>query len=203
MRTKSEISELIIANDSISPFLRFYFQLNHLKALYRQGWLKRGIAEGDCETVAEHVYGAALLTLVLAHAVSSDLDINRALQMALIHDLGEIYVGDLTPSDGVPQDEKSELESKAVQKITSDLPGGEVIKSLWQEYEACETLEARLVHQIDRLEMGLQAGVYSLKGAVGMDEFFASAGEALKDELLVSLLAELKRTVSPEGNLIQ
>jgi putative hydrolase of HD superfamily len=203
MKTKTENPPLMIMDEGFPPLLRFYFELNQLKELYRQGWLKRGIAERDCETVAEHVYATALLTMILGPVISPDLDICRALQLALVHDLGEIYAGDLTPADGVSLDEKSQMECQAVQRLVSDLPGGEVVLQLWQEYEAGESLEARFVHQIDRLEMGLQAGVYSLKGASGMEEFLAAASEALKDKPLISLMSELKRTVSPEGDLIQ
>lgn len=129
----------VLVNEQISPFLGFYLETGRLKELYRQGWLKRGIPEADCETVAEHVWGTALLTMVLAPAFSPGLDQGRAIQMALIHDLGEVYAGDLTPADGVPQDEKSDLESQAVDQICAGLPGGEEIRRLWQEYEAGET----------------------------------------------------------------
>ena len=45
---------------------------------------------------------------------------------------------------------------------------------IWEEYEAGSTPEARLVRQVDRMEMGLQAAVYEREGATGLEGFYAS-----------------------------
>ena len=61
---------------------------------------------------------------------------------------------------------------------------------LWQEFEAGDSPEAQLIRQIDRLEMGLQASVYTAQGFAGLEQFFDSACQALADEKLIELLDE-------------
>jgi len=200
MKTKSENPVYLLEGENPPDLLRFYFELNHLKGLYRQGWLRRGVEERRCETVAEHSFATAVLALVLA-AASPALEAGRVLELALVHDLGEIYLGDLTPADGIDPLEKSRLEAEAVRRVAEHIPGGERILRLWLEFEAGETPEARFVRQIDRLEMGLQAGIYSLQGENGMGEFFASASQALSDESLVFLLDEMREIASNGGSI--
>ena len=173
-----------------APFIQAYFELCHLKQLFRQGWLRRGIPRERCESVAEHSFGVAVLALWLAQAHSPRLDQNKVLRMALLHDCGEIYAGDIIPSDPVTAQEKHQRELEAVRQVFEKLPGGESYVQLWQEFEAGESPEAQFVRQIDRLEMGLQASVYTAQGFAGLEEFFASAQQALTDEKFNKLLAE-------------
>ncbi|RMF46133.1 MAG: HD domain-containing protein, partial [Anaerolineae bacterium] len=117
------------------------------------------------------------------------LDLLKAVQMALIHDLGEAFVGDLTPQDGIAPAEKHRREAEAVARLLEGLPNAAELFALWQEYEACETPEAQLIRQLDRLEMGLQASVYAREGLLRTPgTFYASAANALHDAPLTSLL---------------
>ena len=159
-----------------------------MKQLYRQGWLKRGIPRERCESIAEHSFGVALLSLWLSEAHFPELETGKVLRMALLHDMGEIYAGDITPGDDVSAEEKHLLEQQSVEQVLGKLPGAEAYLALWQEFEQGETAEARFVRQIDRLEMGLQAGVYASQGFSGLDEFFASARQELSEPSLVELI---------------
>ena len=170
--------------------IRSYFQWCHLKQLFRQGWLRRGVPARQCESVAEHAFAVAVLALFLVDAHFPDLDRDRVLRMALLHDFGEIYAGDLTPGDAVPPEEKHQREANAVAKVLGKLPNGAEYVALWQEYEAGATPEARFVWQVDRLEMGLQASVYERQGPADLSEFYASAGEALSTPELRAVLDE-------------
>jgi len=177
-----------------SPLLQAYFELYRLKRLYRQGWLRRGVPAQQVESVAEHSFGVAVLGLWLTEAGFSGLDRLKVLQMALLHDIGEIYAGDLTPADAVPAEEKHLREAASVRQVLGKLPGGEKFVELWQEFEQGATPEARLVRQLDRLEMGLQAAVYASLGFEQMDEFWATARQALDDPLLAVILNEAEKT---------
>lgn len=81
------------------PLIEMYFEFNQLKQLYRQGWLKRNIPTSHCESVADHSPGVAVLAMFISEAHFPDLDTLNILRMALIHNFGEIYAGDLTPDD--------------------------------------------------------------------------------------------------------
>jgi 5'-deoxynucleotidase YfbR-like HD superfamily hydrolase len=178
--------------DGASPTVRAYFEWQHLKQLYRQGWLRRGVPAARCESVADHVLGTALLAMQLADAHHPELDAERVLRLALIHDLGEAHAGDLTPADGVDQADKHHRERAAVVHIVDGLEGGPRLLALWDEYEAGRTPEAHFVRQVDKLEMALQAAVYERHGGVNLGEFFTSARSAIEDPALLAVLDELE-----------
>ena len=165
-----------------------WYEIVHLKQVYRKGWLQRGIPPEECESVAEHSFGNAMLCLLLL-ADEPELDPAKVLRLALIHDLGEAYVGDITPQDRVDSVEKSRLETDAIEKILRKLPGGDGLINDWHEYENQTSAEARFVKQVDRLELAMQASVYEHQGKVRAEEFLDSADRhltnpAMKKELL-------------------
>ena len=195
MKAKAGNPVYLLPTQGVPPLLRAYFELNQLKQLYRQGWLHRGLDEARCETVADHSFAAAVLALWLAQAYFPALDPGKVVQIALLHELGEIYAGDIIPADGLSPQEKSRLEADSVERVLQGLPSAEACRTLWQEFEEGATPEARLVRQVDRLEMGLQAGVYGMQGLQDIDEFLTSARLALTEESLVRLLDDLQAVI--------
>lgn len=169
------------------------FELNHLKNLYRQGWLRRGVPEERCESVAEHIFSMAMLAWWVVDEYFPGLDRDRILRMTLVHELGEIYTGDITPGDHIEPQEKHRREREGLWKVVGKLPKGPEYLALWEEFEAGMSPEARFVRQIDRLEMGFQALIYEQDGYSRMEEFIASAEAGAEDPALRSILADLIR----------
>jgi len=190
MRTKASNPAALLEKKAASPLIRAYFESSHLKNLFRQGWLRRGVPEGRCESVAEHSFGTALLALFLADTARPGLDVEKVLRMALIHDLGEVHAGDLTPADGIGPGEKIELEQRSVERVTAGLPNGPALTALWDEYAEGRSPEARFVRQVDRLEMALQATVYELQGMGDLSEFLETARNDISDPALEDVLAK-------------
>jgi putative hydrolase of HD superfamily len=143
--------------------------------------------------VAEHSLGVAILALWFAQACFPELDVRKILIMALFHDFGEIYTGDLIPSDAVSVDEKHQREKQSVQQVLGKLPQGNYYLAAWEEFEQGETLEARFIRQIDRLGMGFQASVYGLQGLIDPAEFFQTTEQALLDPRLKQIFVELEQ----------
>jgi len=195
--TKGRFPADYLRDQDILPAIETYFKLNQLKQLYRQGWLRRGIPPESCESVAEHAFGVALLCMLLADRSSADLDPLKVLRLALLHDVGEVYAGDLTPSDGVSAGEKHHLEEQSVVQVMAGLEGGENWVALWQEYERGSCAEARFVRQVDRLEMALQAGVYEFQHRCDLSEFLASAEQAISDPALREILSAMRDARRP------
>ena len=191
METKAKNPIELLAGKPVDPVIQAYFELCHLKQLFRQGWLRRGIPRERCESVADHNFGVAVLALWLAQAYFPQLDQHKVLCMALMHEIGEIYAGDIIPSDAVTAGEKHRREGDSVQRVLAKLPGGQAYIQVWQEFEDGQSPEARFVRQIDRLEMGFQAGVYDRQGFAHMPEFLASARQAQTDPELARLLDAL------------
>jgi putative hydrolase of HD superfamily len=190
METKGPVPRSLFPDGAFSPVLEAYVQINQLKLLYRQGWLRRGLHRDRCETVAEHTAGVAWLTLLLAPEAPG-LDVDRALRMALIHDLGEAHAGDITPGDGVGAAEKHVLERAALREIVTGFSQGEAWLALWEDYESGQSPEAQFVREVDRLEMGLQARIYAAEGLVAPSDFIASSRRAITSDALKRILEEL------------
>jgi putative hydrolase of HD superfamily len=192
MQTKAPPPIALLQGRKTLPLIETYFELNHLKQLFRQGWLRVGIAPERCESVAEHSLFVALLGLFIADGFFPEADASKVVRIALLHDLGEAYVGDITPHDGVDREAKHALERRAVETLLGKLPRGAEYLALWDEYEHGASFEARLVRQLDRLEMGLQACVYEHQGAGDLSQFFASVEKALEAPELRAVLTELE-----------
>ncbi|XWS69848.1 hypothetical protein CRYUN_Cryun04dG0213500 [Craigia yunnanensis] len=135
-----------------------------------KGWINHGI-KGP-ESIADHIYRMALIACDLP-----GVNRERCIKIAIVHDIAEAIVGDITPSDGVPKEEKSSREQAALTEMCKILGGGmraEEIQELWREYENSASLEANLVKDFDKVEMILQALEYEMEHGEVLDEFFLS-----------------------------
>lgn len=128
-----------------------------LKDVRRQGWVDAGLEHP--ESVADHSYAAAVLAMLMSD--QAGLDTERVVRMALLHDMAEGITGDITPGSMDPA-EKRRREQEAMRHILDCLPERlrDAYDSIWREYTSAQTPEARLVHDADRLDMGLQAHRY-------------------------------------------
>ncbi len=167
MKTKNVKTDI----SSNSNLFNLFQEFSRLKHLYRQGWLQNGIKENICESVAEHSFSTALTAWVLAVENFPDLNSDRVLQLALVHDLGEIHTGDITPADNVLSENKYQREIDSVKKTFSTLKSGDIFSALWQEYEQESSPEAAFVKQIDKIEMILQAIVYEHSTGIDLSSF--------------------------------
>lgn len=183
--------------------LNFFELVSKLSEIKRQGWLDRGIKHP--ESVADHSCQVAVMSIF--EAERKGLDSQKAAKMALIHDLPEIYAGDITPYQHLPEsqraeaishwippseealEEKRKKEEEALQKIAQGLPLSfrEPIMELWQEYNKGQTKEAKLVRRMDCMQRLLQAKKYRNKKGESfpIDSFL--------QEALVSEDSELRR----------
>ncbi len=159
-----------------------------LKDLPRAGWVRAGVR--DPESVAAHSWGVAWLVLVLC---PPELDRGRALAIAVLHDLPEVRVGDLTPHDGVAAADKSTREASALAELVAGLPSGDELQALWGEYEHGSSAEGRFVKACDKLDMALQAARYEADQGLALGEFVDSALARLAE----GVLRELARTSTP------
>jgi len=186
-------------DESRCALLRFFHLAGRLKSTPRAGWALRGVVSP--ETVAEHSHRVALLALVLAPRAAPPLDVSRCVALALVHDLAEALVGDITPYDGVSADEKHRREAGAMRQL-ADLAGDASLLALWREYDAAESPEARFVKELDKLETVLQAAEYEQGGDAApgaLDEFWRSAHARLTSPATRAVLDALRRERDGDG----
>jgi putative hydrolase of HD superfamily len=167
-----------------------------LKTTKRTGWVLQE-ASPVIESVADHSWRISLMSMVAAFGLVGDssVDTNRCIRMALVHDLAEATVGDITPHCGVSDQDKHAQELAAMEQLTGVLVGlpnsnttttaAEEILSLWKEYEQGTSEEAKLVKDMDKLEMILQALEYEKDGQQrkSLDGFFDSTRDKWKTDI--------------------
>ena len=154
-----------------------------LKTTPRTGWIRQE-AGPRIESVADHSWRISLMAMVACENQTTSsgseqqYDTNKCIKMALVHDLAESTVGDITPHCGVSDVKKHQMELDAMTQMTEKLPGGngKELLELWKEYEQGASNEAKLVKDMDKLEMILQALEYEKDGKNGksLDGFFDS-----------------------------
>lgn len=144
--------------ERFSDFAQFMNRAGKLKRIERTGWVRSGIQ--NPESVADHSFRTTLMALVLGDRVG--INTNKAIRMALVHDLAESLMGDLTPSDPVSPEQKYKSEQNALNEICADIDNGQEILDLWEEFEEGKTKAAKFVRGLDKLEMMFQAHEYGI-----------------------------------------
>ncbi|MFT4884820.1 MAG: putative hydrolase of HD superfamily [Natronomonas sp.] len=178
-----------VDGEAIEALARAY----DLKDENRTGWQLRGIE--DPESVAGHSWGVSLLVVRFC---PPDIDRERALELAAIHDVAEAETGDIATraEAGAQTVEKAEKERRERAAMEGPLSGlGRDVREVWEAYEARETPEARFVKDMDLLDTCLQALVYEREGRYdpdadndefeeydALDEFFATSEPRLSTE---------------------
>jgi putative hydrolase of HD superfamily len=188
--------------DRAQRLLDVVFALDPLSELPRTGWLLRGVR--PCESLADHSYGVALVAMLLVDALRADgveVDGERVLRMALVHDAPEARTGD------VPMPEKTAALDAALTEherrlATQLLPPAAA--ALFVEYDTGATVEARVVKTADKIQMMCKALAYERAHRGALDEFWASPrnfddrGLAPAREVFAALLARAGRALPRE-----
>ncbi|KIY70127.1 HD domain-containing protein [Cylindrobasidium torrendii FP15055 ss-10] len=200
MATKRTFPPLYVSSgDKATDQLAFFHILEKLKTQKRTGWVDHGIPQA--ESISDHMYRMAVLAMCTS---DEKLDVARCVMLAVVHDLAEAQVGDITPREGISKPEKRQLEEEAmnnfVHEMLHDSPPAKRILNLWKEYEMQETPEARFVKDLDRFEMASQAFEYErVNSDKDLQTFFDSSVPHIRHEEVAqwgdSLLKERARSM--------
>ena len=135
--------------------LRFIIEIDRLKHIMRR---TRLFDNSRHENDAEHGWHLAMMAMALAEHSNKPVDVNKVVRMVLVHDIVEIDAGDTFLYDEAAGLLKEEAERKAAERIFGLLPDDQAreLKSLWEEFEARDSAEARFAAAIDRLEPMMQ-----------------------------------------------
>ncbi len=129
----------------------FALEADKEKNVFRQTRLSEN---GRKENDAEHSWHTALMAYLLKEYSNSDIDISRVMIMCLIHDIVEIDAGDTYAYDTEALKTQKQREDIAKERIFSILPEDQKAEfiTLFDEFEACETAEAKFAHAMDNLQ---------------------------------------------------
>ena len=171
--------------------LDFFKTVVNLKKISRQGWIDK-LSIKNPESVADHSYSMAIMGMVLSDLENYDSE--RILKMILLHDLAESKIGDFTPEQ-INIENKIQLENTAFNEIIEHLPDSikEQYLEIWQEYQENISPESKIIHQIDKLEMVLQAKTYQNEGhpKEKLETFFESAKIEITNPKLKELFTKI------------
>ncbi len=176
-------------------FLKLSKLVGKAKKIRRIGWRKKAeISNG--ETIAEHMYRLAVLSMIISDL--RNLDTEKILRMSLLHDLGEVITGDLTPDEKIEAGIQNtlRLEESGLKQVFNEIPTElrDYYITIWKEIHLQETNEARLMKSLDKFEMAIQALEYIDEGYDGtkLENFIDSAKDSLEDKQLLRILTNLK-----------
>jgi len=157
--------------DEKEKIIDFLIEANKLKDIKRTGWVKYGIKKP--ESVADHIYSTALMAMTLSRKLK--VNSKKLLELILIHDLCEVYSGDIAVSRSGKMyvlgkngkikrffGDKKAVEEKSMKKILMKLPKHlrNQYYRLWLEFENKKTKEAKIAHELDKLDYIIQTIAY-------------------------------------------
>ena len=190
----------------MSEMLSTLVELQRLKRLDRTGWTLRGLPNGT-ESVGAHSFGVAVTAMMIADEVrkeSVEVDVEKVIRIALLHDWAEARVGDM-PRTGTlyfGADVRKQAEQNAFNDIVGSLTSAAAYQKLYDEYEHRESLETRIVKAADVIDLLIQVLALERAGARGLDEFWEVAEqpdfqlEGSAKATVESLIRELKNARS-------
>lgn len=146
--------------------MKFYLLATQLKYKIRSGWNEThwNVTKERIESVAEHIYGTCILALSIDSEFETHLDIDKVIKMLVLHELGEVVIGDITPFDNITPEEKMQIEHEAIKEVLGDLIKKEEYFALLMEFDERKTKEAIYAHHCDKLDADIQAKVYQDMG---------------------------------------
>ncbi len=152
--------------ERIKNTMRFYLLATQLKYKIRSGWDKThwNVSKERIESIAEHIYGTCILALSIDSEFETHLDIDKVIKMLVLHELGEVVIGDITPFDNITPEEKMEKEHEAIKEVLGNLIKKEEYFALLLEFDEKKTKEAIYAHHCDKLDADIQAKVYQDMG---------------------------------------
>lgn len=163
--------------------LNFLREIDRLKSVRRQSPL---LDKSRKENSAEHSWHLAMYALILNEYASGPVDINRVIQMLLLHDIVEIDVGDFPIHGGSSSELQAEQEFKAAERLFGQLPQSQhdEFLSLWREFEHAQTEDAKFAKALDRFQPLLinvftGGGTWTESG-VSLEQVVARYGPVIK-----------------------
>ena len=190
-----------LEKNQLLNLVSFFRIVCNLKTIKRSGWIHKSNITSP-ESVADHSYSMCMMSMILAEIMN--LDSGYIMKMVIIHDLAESMVGDHMP-DNISSEEKHLLEDKAMKKIISKLPNSlrKNYLRIWNEYINNITVNAKFVHNMDKLEMALQAKEYEFEGYPKevLQPFIKSATDYISKERF-DLVFEILQTINDDSNKI-
>lgn len=167
--------------------IRYYVLCNKLKDVVRTGWKNWNVKRERVESVAEHIFGVQMLAIAMKSQYKYDIDFDKVIFMLAVHELEEIFIGDLTLFE-ISKEEKEKIGHDAIVKVLDGLLDKKQIMDLILEFDERKTKEAIFAYQCDKLECDLQSKLYDEENCVDLNE--QSSNKTYTDAKVQELLIQ-------------
>jgi len=171
----------------IESVIRYYVLCNKLKDVIRTGWKDWNVKRHRLESVAEHIFGVQMLAIAMKSEFKYDINIEKVIMMLAVHELEEIYIGDLTLFQ-ISKEEKDKIGHEAVEKVLNGILDKNEIRTLIHEFDERKTSEAIFAYQCDKLECDLQCKLYDEEECVDLN--MQSDNKTFNNPLVQELLSK-------------
>ncbi len=187
----------------VNEIIKFAEELMKLKDIKRTGWILKKVS--DPESVADHTFSLTFLSYLFAKKMG--LNENKAMKMALVHDINEILTGDIaTRADEKNQTmdnaTKERIENENTKKILELLPVDlkAELNEIWDEYNGLKSEEAKLVYNLDKLDYSIQVMFYkkNKRSTLGEDfgeEHLKTADQRINMPEIRKIFEQIKKTM--------
>ena len=142
-------------HNQIIKNMRLLHLMENLKTETRQNWL----SDGREESVAEHSWRLSLMVILFAPYLDQPINTEKALKMAIVHDIVVAETGYIPAAEmSERQKSKKNEERRAIQNVKTMLNNtvGQELLEIWQEFEDCQSYEAKFINALDKLETIIQ-----------------------------------------------
>lgn len=180
----------------MEEIIEFSKLIGKLKKIERTGWVTKANIENP-ESVAEHVFRSATISMVIGDL--KRLDTEKMIRMSLLHELQEAIMGDwdVYTKKKLGQERFEKRERETIKEVLGKLPKELEIRymDIWKEFQEKKTKEAKLVEQIEKLEMVFQALEYEKEGydKDKLETFWKYVKERLEDSELKKIFEALEK----------
>jgi putative hydrolase of HD superfamily len=149
------LNKEIATMTNLQKQIEFIKEIDKLKYIQRKTKL---LNSDRNENDAEHSWHLAVMAVILSQHANTNIDLLKVIKMVLIHDIVEIDAGDTFIYDTQKNHTNTDEELLAAKRIFGILPTeqAEELITIWEEFEAGETEEAKFAKSMDRLEPLLQ-----------------------------------------------
>ncbi|MDX2373671.1 HD domain-containing protein [Psychrobacter sp. PP-21] len=141
-------SPAVASNIDMDDVTHFLLELDALKRINRRSYVTKTTRR---ENSAEHSWHLAMACWSIAEAFELDVNHERLLKMALVHDLGEIDAGDTFLFANSRSDAHVE-ERAGIARLQAERGNGiAALSEVWEAQETGSSKESQLLRVVDRL----------------------------------------------------
>ena len=156
-------------NDKIKKEAKLFLIFDMLGDLKRSGAVQWKVKREKTEYVKDHVFDLIIITKLIKPYLPKFVDIDKIIDYAIVHDLEEVITGDITGFEGVSKEEKNRVNKIAMDYLIDTYGDILTLNKLFNEFENSETIEAKILHMLDKISSSIPFMKYDNEELIDMD----------------------------------